>query len=263
MYSMLHTENASTLNSEPFNVLYMENLVDRLNWALKHSGLKKIDLARACGITRSAVSFWFNGSTKTLEGANLTITAKETGVNAHWLATGRGPRTPEEIKNQIFTPELIRRHKEGTLTRKLQFNVGERQEIAGRIPLISWVQAGAFCQVVDIFEPGDAEEWLPTLHTHGPHAYALRVDGDSMVNPNPLGKTYPPGCIVYVDPDMPITNGCRVIAKIPSEEKATFKVFVEDAGRRYLRPLNPTYPTIEMTEGMLICGVVVGKYEKE
>jgi len=142
-------------------------------------------------------------------------------------------------------------------------NVSEKLEIKGKIPLISWVQAGTFCQVVDLFEPGDAEEWLPTLHAHGPHAYALRVDGDSMVNPNPLGKTYPPGCIVYVDPDMPITNGCRVIAKIPSEEKATFKMFVEDAGRRYLRPLNPAYPTIEMTEGMLICGVVVGKYEKE
>jgi SOS-response transcriptional repressor LexA len=142
-------------------------------------------------------------------------------------------------------------------------NVGEKLEVRGRIPLISWVQAGAFCQVVDLFEPGDAEEWLPTLHAHGPHAYALRVDGDSMVNPNPLGKTYPPGCIVYVDPDMPITNGCRVIAKIPSEEKATFKVYMEDAGKRFLRPLNPIYPVIEMTEGMLICGVVVGKYEKE
>lgn len=128
--------------------------------------------------------------------------------------------------------------------------------IRGRVPLISWVQAGAFCQVTDEFQPGDAERWLLTTQNLGPHAYALRVKGDSMVNPIPGGHTYPEGSIVYVDPDAAVTNGCRVIAKIPDADEATFKVYAEDAGKRWLKPLNPQYPIIEMTEGMVICGVV-------
>ena len=170
-------------------------------------------------------------------------------VNIRWLLDGVGEK---EIKTGLAAVEKL-----------AQPNVSDPIEIKGRIPLISWVQAGTFCQIVDMFEPGDAEEWLPSIHGYGPHAYALRVDGDSMVNSNPLGKTYPPGCVVFVDPDVAVTNGARVIAKIPGSQEATFKVFVEDAGRRYLRPLNPAYPTIDMTEDMLICGVVVGKFERE
>jgi SOS-response transcriptional repressor LexA len=223
------------------------NMGKRIAARLAELGWKQVDLLRAVpALDSKTLSALINRDSKRSEFAGQIADALR--VNMRWLLDGVGEKE--------FRTGLAAVTKEAP-------NVGAPIEIKGTIPLISWVQAGTFCHVVDIFEPGDAEEWLPTLHAHGPHAYALRVDGDSMVNPNPLGKTYPPGCIVYVDPDMPITNGCRVIAKIPSEEKATFKVFVEDAGRRYLRPLNPAYPTIEMTEGMLICGVVVGKYEKE
>lgn len=126
-----------------------------------------------------------------------------------------------------------------------------------QIPLISWVQAGNFCASPDLLAPGDAERWLPSHKTHGPHTYALRVKGSSMVSPYPGQRSYPEGTIIYVDPDKPITNGCRVVARIHDSEEATFKEYVEDAGKRYLRPLNPQFPTIELTEGMHICGVVV------
>lgn len=135
-------------------------------------------------------------------------------------------------------------------------NVEEGPDIRGRVPLISWVQAGAFCQSVDLFEPGDAERWLLTTQNLGPHAYALRVKGDSMVNPIPGGHSYPEGVIIFIDPDTVVTNGCRVIARIPDADEATFKVYSEDAGKKWLKPLNPQYPMIEMTDEMMICGVV-------
>lgn len=137
-------------------------------------------------------------------------------------------------------------------------NVTEGPKIIAQIPLISWVQAGAFCGVVDLFQPGDAMDWLHTAKKYGPHAYALRVQGDSMVSPYPGARSYPPGFIIFVDPDRAITNGCRVIAKLANTDEATFKVYTEDSGKRYLKPLNPQYPTIEMTEDMSLCGVVVG-----
>jgi SOS-response transcriptional repressor LexA len=130
--------------------------------------------------------------------------------------------------------------------------------IGHTIPLISWVKAGLFCEAVDLFEPGAAEEWLPAPKKYGPHAYALRIEGDSMVSPFPHARSYPPGYIIFVDPDRAVVNGSRVIAKLPDTNEATFKIYSEDGGKRFLKPINPQYPIIEMTEGMILCGVVVG-----
>ncbi len=214
-------------------MLNMKTLAERLQWAIDQAGLKKIDLAKACGVSRGAVTHWFNGNTQKLEGSNLTNAARATYVNAHWLATGAGPRKPG------FT------------------NVEPGPDIAGKLPLISWVQAGKFCSTPDIFEPGEAEEWLPAIKRFGPHAYALRVVGDSMVLPYPSKDSFFPGTIIFVDPDKPLTNGAKVIAKIDGTAEATFKVYSEDGGKRYLKPQNPQYPVIEMDETMHICGVVV------
>lgn len=126
------------------------------------------------------------------------------------------------------------------------------------IPLISYVSAGRWCEAIDNYSPGDAEEWMLCPGKHSKHTYALRVRGDSMTSL--YGKSYPDGSIIYVDPEVPYENGSRVIAKMPGCNEATFKQYIEDAGRRYLKPLNPQYPTIEIDDSTLICGVVIGQY---
>jgi SOS-response transcriptional repressor LexA len=133
----------------------------------------------------------------------------------------------------------------------------------GTIPVISWVQAGLFCSSPDLFHPGDADDFVPAIRRFGDRTYALRVKGDSMISNNPGEKSYPEGCIIYVDPDKEVTNGCRVVARIHANEEATFKKYSEDAGKRYLRPLNKDYEPIIMTEEMHICGVVVGSWMDE
>lgn len=170
------------------------------------------------------------------------------GCRSDWLKTGNGPM--EDV-----TASLLRQPGWA--------NVEPGPDVIGKIPLISWVQAGDFCGVVDLLEPGDAEQWIPVIKQYGPHAYALRVQGDSMVSPYPGMRSYPPGYIIFVDPDRAITNGCRVIAKIPESNEATFKIYSEDAGGRFLKPLNPQYPTRPFTEDMVLCGVVVGGFWEE
>lgn len=124
------------------------------------------------------------------------------------------------------------------------------------VPLISWVQAGSWCEIVDSYAPGEGEKPVYTTKRVGPHAFALRVRGDSMENPK--GRpSYPEGSIIIVDPDRPAVSGSRVVVRLEDSEEATFKVYVEDAGRRYLKPLNPQYPIIEVTGLATICGVVV------
>ncbi|MEH6534577.1 MAG: S24 family peptidase [Photobacterium frigidiphilum] len=131
------------------------------------------------------------------------------------------------------------------------------------IPLISHVQAGAFCEAIDNFQPGDAEEWLPCPVKVGKHAYALRVKGDSMTSPIAGQLSYPEGSLIYIDPDREPDIGSRVIAKLIDSNEVTFKVYTEDGGKKYLKPINPQYPTIELTEGTHICGVIVGSFRAE
>jgi SOS-response transcriptional repressor LexA len=80
---------------------------------------------------------------------------------------------------------------------------------------------------------------------------------------SPHGKSYPEGCIIFVDPDQRggIVSGDRVIAKLNGADAVTFKVYIEDAGRRFLKPLNTQYPPI--IEEFRILGKVIGKWEPE
>lgn len=128
------------------------------------------------------------------------------------------------------------------------------------VPLISWVTAGAFDTANDPLLPGEAEEWLPTPRNSGKHTYALRVRGDSMTAPH--GKSYPDGCIIFVDPEKRSpSTGDRIIAKLDGTDEVTFKQFISDAGRMWLKPLNPQYPLI--TEQFRVLGTIIGKWEDE
>jgi SOS-response transcriptional repressor LexA len=181
------------------------------------------------------------------------------GCRPLWLETGEGPINDRvDLENEEHTDNLV-----FLRSAMLDKNTLPGPTLNGMIPVISWVQAGLSCASPDLFHPGDADDWIPALRKFGPHTYALRVQGDSMVSPYPGQKSYPEGCFIFVDPDKPATNGCRVVARIHDEESATFKVYSEDAGKKYLKPLNPQYPTIELRPDMQVCGVVVGSWIDE
>lgn len=131
----------------------------------------------------------------------------------------------------------------------------------GVVPLISWVQAGDWMEAQDHYATGDAEAWMPCPTGHGPHTFALRVRGDSMTAG--YGRSYPNGCLIYVDPDQRggITSGDRVVARLTGSNEVTFKVFIEDAGRLFLKPLNPQYPIIDAPFDLI--GKVICKLELE
>jgi SOS-response transcriptional repressor LexA len=119
-----------------------------------------------------------------------------------------------------------------------------------RLPLVSWVTAGHWREVVDSFQPGDADDWVETTKRVGPSAFALRVRGDSME------PRCPDGAIIVVDPDREAVNGSLVVVRLDKDEEATFKRLVIEGGRRFLAPLNPRYPVLEITGPATVCGVV-------
>ena len=139
-------------------------------------------------------------------------------------------------------------------------NVSEGPEIRGQVPLISWVQAGAWCQAEDPFVPGDAERWMDCPVAHSGQTFALRVRGDSMSAPHGNSRTYPEGCFIFVDPEKRSpNNGDRIIACLDESHEVTFKVYKNEDGRQWLQPLNPTHEPIR--DAFTVLGTVLGKWE--
>lgn len=146
----------------------------------------------------------------------------------------------------------------------LESEVSDARMPGGRVPLISWVQAGHWGEAIDIYQPGDGEDWIPVRHAPGPNAFALTVTGDSMVSPYG-SRSYPPGTIIVVDPAIEPAPGSRVVAKLidGADHSVTFKELREDAGQWFLKPLNPQYPTIPVTTDTIIVGTVVSIYRDD
>ena len=78
---------------------------------------------------------------------------------------------------------------------------------------------------------------------------------------SPVGRSYPAGMIIFVDPEREAASGDRVVAKVNGDNEATFKQLVIDGERKYLKPLNPAYPVI--TDPFRVLGKVIGAYMKE
>ncbi|MFG0610798.1 LexA family protein [Delftia sp. WSY_14] len=132
------------------------------------------------------------------------------------------------------------------------------------VPLISSVQAGNWSDIVGNFRPEDAEDWLPCPVRHGPNTFCLHVEGESMSNPG--GRpSYEPGDVIFVDPGRAAQPGDRVVVRLEAQQQATFKQYLEEDGRKYLRALNPDWrpKIIEINGEATICGVVIGKWVAE
>jgi SOS-response transcriptional repressor LexA len=118
------------------------------------------------------------------------------------------------------------------------------------VPLISFVQAGGW---VAIKESG-GELFAVRSSNPGPHAFALRVEGDSMTSDST--PTFPEGTIIIVDPDRSPKAGDYVVAR--HGESATFKKLMTDGAAWYLRPLNRDYRPIEIDDPhKVVVGVVI------
>lgn len=138
----------------------------------------------------------------------------------------------------------------------------EELAIKGRVPLISWVAAGKWCNVSNPYEAGDAEDWIICPVKHSTKTYALKIKGDSMHNPS--GKpSFDDGDIIFVDPARNFDHRSYVIVRLDDENQATFKRLLIDGDRRMLEALNPAWPNriFEINEDATICGVVIARLE--
>lgn len=213
-------------------------LKDRLKKARKHAKLTQAQVAAAVKMTQPAYSDLETGGSSNT--SFMVQLATVLDVNPNWLATGSGemrPGAPEELPIYGSAERL-------SVTLK-------------KVPLISWVQAGDWCDASDPYPIGDAEDWLACPFDHGENAYCLRVSGDSMLN------DYSDGQIILVDPSVRPEHGDDVIARTP-DGKASFKRLHITPEGMHLEATNPHWPNrvIQAPDGTVICGVVTASWQR-
>lgn len=230
----------------------------RLHEALDDAGARRrgrgTDIQKhlkSVGVTKSAqaISKWLNGESMA-EADSMIALSEWLNVRREWLEYGVLPKRFKGDNNALH-PDA-----EGDVDEiKPLYN-----RRIGMVRMLSWSQV-AVCREDNIADP-KSESWLYCPVPISKNGYALKVIGDSMTNPGP-GRSYPSGCIIFIDPDAKIQTGDRVIARVPHTNQATFKILVEDAGKHFLKPINPHYPIIDTTGEVYIWGKVVGSFVPE
>jgi SOS-response transcriptional repressor LexA/predicted DNA-binding transcriptional regulator AlpA len=228
------------------------DLGSKLQEAFDDGVLEPGPLAKECGVSRQAIYGWLK--TGRVDKKHLPVFARMSGKSLAWWLGADSELTsqyPTKGGESTFAAPAY-----NPLTGPGD-NFIPGPDIRGRIPLISWVQAGHWSEVVKAFTEEDAEEWLPALRAMSRRAFAIRVEGQSM---EPMFRH---GEIIYVDPEVHAEHGKYVVVQLDDEPQATFKSLVIEGGHKFLRPLNPDWPGpkfIPINGNATIIGVVVGKW---
>lgn len=207
-------------------MLAMKNLAKRLKFAREYRELTQGQLAEQSGLKQPDISKIELGRIQ--KTTAIPALARALRCNPYWLDTGEGEPDWNSNNNTAAGPDL-----------------------RGSVPLISWVQAGEWANIVDNFQPGDADVWVETTAKVGGQAFALRIVGDSMA------PKVPDGSIVIFEPARGYSHGSLVLAKRVGDQQATFKQLWYDGETPYLKPLNDRYPMLAMPEDTRIVAVAV------
>lgn len=190
-------------------------------------GYSQAQLGKGVGVSDVTISKWESGLNQP-RSRFITLIAKSLRVSEGELLHGPQPQ-------------------------QAQVNIEPGPDLRGKVPLISWIQAGSWLEMADA-EPEATIYYAHTANV-GPRAFALRVVGDSMTSYTG-GKSIPEGAVVIVDPDLTAENGKVVVARLDDTNEATLKQYVLDGTRKQLKPFNPQHKVIDINGNCTIIGVV-------
>lgn len=232
------TDDTQTHELEQYNLDIQNRIGDEMNIAARLAGLMKArnwsegELSRQSGVPQPTINRILSGESKSPRRDTISKLARALRVPPEWLLFGGGALTN-------VSPTL-QPHRE-----------------ARKYPLISWIAAGMWAESADNFLPGDAEEFIESDEKAGDRGYWLEVKGLSMVSPGE-GPSFPPTMRILVQPEgFDLISGKFYIARLGETGETTFKRYVRDGGVSYLEPLNPSFKTIEVTDGVEIIGRVI------
>ena len=185
------------------------------------------NLALACGWTQTTISQYKHGVIPLNLAAALKISRALAGTGHPVSLLDISPSLARQLPDGLANPGPTIQVEEAS-------NTSPWPQKDRGIPLISMVKAGDWAEVEDVYSVGDAEEWIPSPGGHGPRAFFLRVEGESMENPAGP-QSFREGELILVDPDRQPRHRSFVIARVNDTMRATFKQLIEADGERYLK----------------------------
>lgn len=185
------------------------------------------------------------------------------GTSASYLDYGEAPKikpTIDSLRDQMRVIESKRAEPKTDTgipegTERVPVDYGMK----GKLPVISWVAAGSFADVMPV-TIDEAIEWIDRPAHLSARAFGLIIHGRSM------WPEFKPGEIIYVEPEispLELEDGALIVIHCSDDKQATFKQLImgDTPDDMYLKPLNKDWPDqkiIPMGECMLV-GVVDSK----
>lgn len=235
-----------------------ELLASKIKQAIASSGMTKKDIAAALGVSKQSITGW--EKTGRITKPNLAKFAELLKIDLKWFYSDAKPQADSADGNSIRKYVKL----SGVAETQEKFDQNVIPAPAGKraIPVISAVQAGKLTEITDPYPSGagyaveyaddDLSRW----------AFALEIDGDSML------PEFRQGDRVIVDPEIAPNPGDFVVAKNGREE-ATFKKYRPrgmgaDGNMVFeLVPLNDDYATMRSdVEHLRVIGVMVEHRKK-
>ncbi|ECM3181870.1 helix-turn-helix domain-containing protein [Salmonella enterica subsp. enterica serovar Newport] len=195
-------------------------------------GMSQDDLAKKTGVSRVTISKIELGDSQDTRSSNLFRISEALQCSPRWLLDGTENDTPA-IDRNVTKPKLS-------------------HPANYRYPKLTWISAGAWNGEDYVPYP---EEWIGSDINAGENGFWLEVRGDSMTSQGDFSIFE--GMDILVNPSKEAHSGKFVVARLKNSGEATLKQYIEDAGQRFLKPLNPRYPLIPINGNCEIVGVVV------
>ncbi len=225
----------------------MKRLKDRLSKRMQEEGLTYEDIARKIGVSGVYISKIMQGVIPSDEvilklSRALCLDLAELVLAAHY------EKAPEEVKPVFAAASRVPGFPDGAELDNIEASaLGRGREI----PVVGMVQAGDFTPTEDgEFPPGVADSYVYT-DRKGKNLYGARITNDSME------PGFHEGDVLVINPNLEARSGDYVIAKLMEDNEATFKKLIIHENLVILRPLNPRYEDIVITEPEKVA--VVGK----
>lgn len=235
----------------------------RLTDLMDEKNIDRNALSNATGVSYEMIRRYSEGVAKP-RSEKMKLISDALGSTAAFLEYGEGDKDKPSVsdlrtqiqKMQSTTAPPSIDTPEGT--KKVPVDHG----MSGQMPVISWVAAGSFSDVMPV-TIDDAIEWIDRPSNLSPRAFGLIIEGRSM------WPEFKPGEIIYVEPEITpwdLKDGDLVVIHCNDDKQATFKQLIIGDGPEdmYLKPLNPDWPDqkiVPMGECMLV-GIVDSKITK-
>lgn len=225
------------------------SLSDRIRERRKAKGMTLQQLGDVFGIQRSSVSDWERGATRPDQN-KLVKLAEALDTSVEYL-----------LENSDLKAAVIIESERSTAHTVIDRNVTDADHPAGKLPVISWSQAGEWGDKLSAKDLGDSVAWVTSPY---PGEFVLRVVGESMYNPGG-DLSFRDGDLISVSTKREAVHRKLVIVQRRGEAVPTFKQYlVENDGSVLLHALNPSWPNkyLPFDEQCRVVGVVTGQWRE-